>query len=77
MTSPNPATNDEFGKAIGRVMHRPHYFPVPGAAMRLALGEVAEMVLQGQRVKPQKLLEAGFVFKYPVLEDALTDLLCN
>ncbi len=75
LVSPNPMTNDEFGRAIGKVMHRPHYFPVPGVAMRLALGEVAEMVLEGQSVKPQKLQEAGFNFKFPLLEDALTDLL--
>ncbi len=77
LTSPNPVTNDEFGQTIGRVMGRPHYFVVPSFAMRLALGEVAEMVLEGQRAKPEKLLGAGFKFKFAVLEEALKDILCK
>jgi uncharacterized protein (TIGR01777 family) len=77
LTSPNPVTNDEFGRTIAKVMRRPHYLPIPAFLMRLAFGEVAEMVLEGQRVKPHKLLEAGFSFKFPILEDALMDLLCN
>jgi len=75
LTSPNPVTNDEFGRTIGRVMNRPHYFPIPGFAMHLAFGEVSSMVLKGQKVIPQRLLEAGYLFKYPKLEDALIDLL--
>jgi hypothetical protein len=77
LTSPNPLTNDEFGRTIGRVMNRPHYFPIPGFAMHLAFGEVSTMVLQGQRVLPKKLIELGFEFKYPTLEAALLDLLVN
>jgi uncharacterized protein (TIGR01777 family) len=75
LTSPNPVTNDDFGRTIGVVMKRPHFFPVPGFAMRLAFGEVASMVLEGQKVLPQKLLDAGYKFKYPKLEYALKDLL--
>jgi uncharacterized protein (TIGR01777 family) len=75
LASPNPVTNDEFGRKISKVMKRPHYFPVPGFAMRLALGDVASMVLQGQRVLPQRLLKEGYVFKFPMLEEALRDLL--
>jgi uncharacterized protein (TIGR01777 family) len=75
LTSPNPVTNDEFGKAISKVMKRPHYFPIPGFALGLALGEVATMVLQGQRVLPQKLINEGFAYKFPVLEEALKDLM--
>ncbi len=75
LTSPNPLTNNEFGKTIAKVMKRPHYFPIPGFAMRLAFGEVASMVLEGQKVIPQKLLEAGYEFKFPSLEEALNDLL--
>ncbi len=77
LTSPHAVTNDEFGRTIGKVMRRPHYFTVPGFAMRLALGEVAEMVLEGQRVKPEKLLGAGFEFKFAMLEEALKDILCK
>jgi uncharacterized protein (TIGR01777 family) len=75
LTAPNPVTNDEFGRTIGRVMGRPHYFPVPGFAMHLGFGEVASMVLEGQRVLPKKLLDLGFEFKFPYLEAALADLL--
>jgi hypothetical protein len=56
-------------------MNRPHYFPVPAFALRLALGEVAAMVLEGQTVLPKRLLELGFQFDYPTLEHALVDLL--
>jgi uncharacterized protein (TIGR01777 family) len=75
LTSPNPVSNDEFGKTISKVMKRPHYFKIPGFAMKLAFGEVSTMVLEGQKVLPKKLLEAGYLFKYPRLEDALKDLL--
>jgi uncharacterized protein (TIGR01777 family) len=75
LTSPNPVTNDEFGKTIGKVLHRPHYFKIPGFAMRLAFGEVAMMVLEGIKVMPQKLLAAGFEYRFPLLEDALRELL--
>lgn len=75
LTSPNPITNDEFGRTIGKVMKRPHYFPIPAFAMRLAFGEVSSMVLEGQKVLPQKLLDAGYMFKFPGLEDALKNLL--
>jgi len=75
LTAPNPVTNDEFGRTIGRVMKRPHYLPIPGFAMRLAFGEVSSMVLEGQKVLPQKLMEAGYGFKFTRLEDALKDLL--
>ncbi len=75
LTSPNPVTDDEFGRTIGRVMRRPHYFPVPSFAMQLAFGEVAVIVLKGQRVLPEKLLKEGFVFKFPAIKQALADLI--
>ena len=75
LTSPNPVTNDQFGQTIGKVMHRPHYLPIPGFGMRLALGEVAVMVLEGQSVLPKKLLDLGFEFKFLTLTDALSNLL--
>ncbi|MFN2220572.1 MAG: TIGR01777 family oxidoreductase [Anaerolineae bacterium] len=75
LTAPNPVTNGELAKRIGRVMGRPSFIPVPGFAMRLAFGEVAEVVLQGQRAVPQRLLELGFEFDFPEAEAALQDLL--
>jgi len=75
LSSPNPVTNDEFGRTVSSVMKRPHYLQIPGFAMRLAFGEVANMVLEGQRVIPTKLLSEGYRFKYPTLVEALTNLL--
>jgi NAD dependent epimerase/dehydratase family enzyme len=67
--------NYELSKIIGKLMRRPAFIPVPGFAMRLAFGEVANLVLSGQRVLPQRLLEHGFKFDFPTADDALTDLL--
>ncbi len=75
LTGPNPVRNAEFGKALGQVMRRPYWMPVPAFALRLALGEMSQMVLEGQRAVPARLLESGFSFKYPELEPALRDLL--
>jgi len=75
LSTPNPVTNEEFGRTIGEVIKRPHYLPIPGFVMHLAFGEVANMVLEGQRVIPRKLLDEGYMFKYPTLDEALTDLL--
>ncbi len=71
-TSPNPVTNAEFTRALGRVLRRPALLTVPAFAMRLTMGEMAESTaLASQRVLPRKLLEAGYRFRYPELEDAL------
>jgi uncharacterized protein (TIGR01777 family) len=73
--SPNPLTNAGFGRVLGRVMGRPSLIPVPGFAFRLAFGEVAMVVLEGQRTIPKRLLDMGFTFKFPEAEAALQDLL--
>ena len=75
LTAPNPVTNGELAKLIGKVMGRPSFIPVPGFAMRLAFGEVADVVLKGQRAVPQRLLDLGFEFQFPAAEAALKDLL--
>lgn len=75
LVAPEPVTNDEFGKTLGRVLGRPHFFPLPAVALRLPLGEVADIVLKGQPVVPQHLLDMGFDYCFPLLEDALRDLL--
>ncbi len=75
LTAPNPVTNRKFATIIGQVMKRPSFIPVPGFAMRLAFGEVAEVVLQGQRAFPQRLIDLGFEFRHPQAEAALRDLL--
>lgn len=73
LTSPQPVTMKEFCKTLGKVMHRPSWTRAPAFAVRLALGEMAdEMLLSGQRVLPKRLLEAGFEFRYPEVETALS-----
>lgn len=71
LTAPEPATNREVTAAMGRVLHRPTPFPVPEAALRVALGELASDVLTSQRVVPARLLEAGFTFAFPTVEEAV------
>jgi uncharacterized protein (TIGR01777 family) len=74
-TAPNPVTNREFSACLARVLHRPNWLPVPRFALRVLLGPVAEVVVGGQRVIPQRLRELGFPFQYPELEPALRNLL--
>lgn len=72
IVSPNPITNLEFTKAIGRVLHRPTLFAIPSTAARLAFGEMADaLLLSSTRVHPEKLLATNYVFRYPELEGAL------
>ncbi len=72
LTAPTPVTNAEFTRALAAVLHRPAALPVPGWALRIALGEFAPVgVLAGQRAVPAQLLDAGFPFTHPDLEDAL------
>jgi uncharacterized protein (TIGR01777 family) len=78
MTSPTPVTNDEFTRTLARVLKRPAVLPVPAFAARLAFGEFAqEGLLSSARVQPKKLLEAGFQFRFPRLEMALSELIAK
>lgn len=73
-SAPGPVTNDTFGRAIGKAMGRPHWFPVPALAMRALFGEMSTLLLDGQRAVPRKALEHGFVFRYPTVEEAMKEL---
>jgi uncharacterized protein (TIGR01777 family) len=74
--SPNPLTNAEYTKVLGRVLNRPAVFPLPAPAARLVLGEVADaLLLASQRVEPAKLKETGYEFRHPELGGALRHLL--
>ncbi len=76
LTAPNPATNADFTRALGRALGRPAFLPAPGFAMKLMFGEMAEaLLLNGARVIPRNLLRHGFRFAHPDLEPALTQLL--
>ncbi len=73
--APNPVQFAAFGQAIGRALGRPAFMRVPPWALRLAMGEMADIVLHGQRALPRQLLAAGFAFRYATVEDALHALL--
>ncbi len=76
LTAPQPVTMREFCRVLGKVLSRPAWLSVPGFVARLALGEMAdEMLLSGQRVLPKRLLTAGFKFKHPDVEKALSDIM--
>jgi uncharacterized protein (TIGR01777 family) len=71
-TAPEPVTNLEFARALGRAMHRPAFIPAPAFALRLLLGEMADgLLLAGQRAIPQRAQRAGFAFRYAHVDDAL------
>jgi uncharacterized protein len=74
-TAPHPVTNEEFTSRLAVALHRPAFFPVPAFALKLALGEMSEMVLASQRVLPTVAKSAGFRFQYPDLHTALENLL--
>lgn len=73
-TAPEPVTNEEFMRTLARVLRRPAIFRVPAAVLHLALGELAEALLTGQRVVPAKALALGFGFRYSRLEEALREV---
>lgn len=75
LTAPNPLTNAELSATIGQVLKRPALLPVPSVALRLALGDMATVVLDGQRALPAHLLELGYRFRFPESTAALRDLL--
>ncbi|MBI4586458.1 MAG: TIGR01777 family protein [Planctomycetes bacterium] len=72
--APNPVTNAQFSKALGRALRRPAFFIAPPFGMKLAFGEMAELILGSQRVKPQAALASGFQFAYPTVNDALAEI---
>lgn len=70
-SAPNPVTNAEFTKALGKALKRPTIFPMPEAVLKLMFGEMAELLLVSAKMLPQRLIEEGFAFIYPDLERAL------
>jgi hypothetical protein len=75
LAAPAPVTNAELGRAIGQALGRPSLLPTPAFALRAVLGEVAEVVLTGQRAVPERLQALDFGFRFPALGPALGDLL--
>lgn len=75
LSAPTPVTNAEFTRTLGTVLHRPTIFPVPAFALRLALGELSDVLLTGQRAVPEKALALGYQFRHGTLEAALRSVL--
>jgi uncharacterized protein len=75
LAAPQPVTHRQFARTLGKLMRRPSILPTPAFALRLVLGEMASVLLTGQRAVPARLAEMGFAFKFVELEDALRDVL--
>lgn len=74
-TAPQPVRNREFVQALGRALHRPARVPMPGLALRLLIGEMADIILSGQRVLPMRARAQGYTFRHPDLDSALAAIL--
>ena len=72
--APNPVTNAEFTRALGRALGRPTVLPMPEAALKLLFGEMSELLLVSDRMLPKRLLDEGFEFRYPDLDRALANI---
>ncbi|MDX8367274.1 TIGR01777 family oxidoreductase [Cytobacillus sp. IB215665] len=75
ITAPNPETMKGFGMKIGEALRKPHWLPMPAIALKLLLGEMSMLIVEGQKVLPDVLSVEGFTFRYQHLEDALSALL--
>jgi uncharacterized protein (TIGR01777 family) len=74
-TAPEPVSNQEFSRALGRALHRPAIAPVPGFAIKALYGGMAKLVIEGQRALPRRTLELGYDFEHPDLDEALRSAL--
>ena len=75
--SPNPVINSEFTQGLARHLHRPAFLFIPAFLLKLAAGEMGQLLLEGQRAIPKRFQGAGFEFQYPTIDSALTEILGN
>lgn len=75
LTAPHAVSMKEFAVSLGKTLKRPAFFPVPGTVLKVLLGDMSEMFLTGQNVRPEVLLRSGFTFRFPSLGPALSDLI--
>lgn len=73
-TAPQPVQNEKFGRSLADAIGRPHWLPLPAFMLKIALGEMSMLLLEGQRVVPRKLLDIGFSFRYETIDEALQQL---
>jgi hypothetical protein len=76
-TAPNPVRNRDLARTLGQLLHRPSFLPAPGFMIKLILGEFGSVLLEGQKVLPEKLLDLGFQFTFPTLPQALAEVLAR
>ena len=74
LCAPGPVRNKDLAKALGRALHRPSFMPAPAFMIKLVLGEFGSVILEGQKVIPRRLKDAGFVFTYPDIDKALQNI---
>lgn len=75
LVAPTLTSNSQFMRAVARALHRPYWLPTPAFILRLVLGEMSILVTEGRYVRPARLLEHGYSFRFPTIEEALADLL--
>lgn len=76
-TAPNPVRMSEFCQALGEILHRPSWLPVPNFALEMLLGDAAQVVLEGQQVLPKRTQACGFEYQYPTIKQALAEILSH
>jgi NAD dependent epimerase/dehydratase family enzyme len=74
LIAPTPTSNAEFMRSVAKALHRPFWFHMPKALLRLPLGEMSVFITEGRYSQPKRLLEQGFMFKFPGIEEALGDI---
>ena len=74
-SAPHPVTNAEFTRTLAKTLHRPAVLPVPACVLKAGLGEMSQLLLTGADMRPERLIEAGFTFTYPTLDEALQAIL--
>jgi len=74
LIAPTPTSNAEFMRALAKGLHRPYWLPAPAWALRFMLGEMSVLVTEGRYCRPKRLLDLGYQFRFPRIEDALADL---
>jgi len=75
MIAPQPTSNAEFMRTVAKTLRKPYWFPVPANLMQLGLGEMSALVTEGRFVTPKRLLDQGYIFRFPTLGEALEDIL--
>ena len=74
-TAPTPVTNSDFSQTLAQILNKPHFIKTPKGVLQILFGEMSSLLLASQRVIPKRLLDAGFEFHYPELNQALSDII--